>query len=51
MAVVSAIATLFSISTIIKSVDKGLRNGIARLGVDILVVPSDATVKIKTLLL
>ncbi|HHN65400.1 MAG TPA: ABC transporter permease [Nitrospirae bacterium] len=51
MAVASATATLFSISTIVKSVDKGLKKSIARLGADILVVPEEAAVKVKTLLL
>ncbi len=51
VAVASATATLFSLTTIVASVEKGVRSGIARLGADILVVPVEASIKVKSILL
>jgi len=44
-------ATLFSITTIMDSVETSLRKGTARLGADIMVVPSEAEAAAKTALL
>jgi putative ABC transport system permease protein len=51
VAVTSATATLFSLTTIVTSVEKGLKKGITRLGADILVVPAEASIKVKSILL
>ncbi len=51
IAVASVTAALFSISTIVDSVERGVKRGIDRLGADVLVVPADASPMIKRVLL
>ncbi|MEW6427069.1 MAG: FtsX-like permease family protein [Thermodesulfobacteriota bacterium] len=51
LAVLVVAATLFSVTTIMDSVEQSLERGTARLGADIMVVPASAEVEAKTALL